>query len=117
MNLTHEEFAIMESYNGSDVQFKQKAGRLDRLGVDNNDIITFIVVKNTQGEKWFNNSVTFDEDDEVRIVKSIKEFKEALVELKWLIMREQFCSYEIALKLKELGFDEPCIAYYFIEKQ
>lgn len=82
LNLTHAEFAIMESYNGSDVQFKQKAGRLDRLGVDNNAIITFIVVKNTQGEKWFNNSVTFDEDDEVRIVKSIKEFKEALVELK-----------------------------------
>ena len=82
LNLTHAEFAIMESYNGSDVQFKQKAGRLDRLGVDNNAIVTFIVVKNTQGEKWFNNSVTFDEDDEVRIVKSIKEFKEALVELK-----------------------------------
>lgn len=82
LNLTHAEFAIMESYNGSDVQFKQKAGRLDRLGVDDNAIVTFIVVKNTQGEKWFNNSVTFDEDDEVRIVKSIKEFKEALVELK-----------------------------------
>ena len=82
LNLTHAEFAIMESYNGSDVQFKQKAGRLDRLGVDNNAIVTFIVVKNTQGEKWFNNSVTFDEDDEVRIVKSIKEFKEALIELK-----------------------------------
>lgn len=28
-------------------------------------------------------------------------------------MKEQFCSYNIALKLKELGFDEPCIAYYF----
>ena len=82
LNLTHAEFAIMESYNGSDVQFKQKAGRLDRLGVDNNAIVTFIVVKNTQGEKWFNNSVTFDEYDEVRIVKSIKEFKEALIELK-----------------------------------
>ena len=28
-------------------------------------------------------------------------------------MKEQFVTYEIALKLKELGFDEPCIAYYF----
>ena len=27
-------------------------------------------------------------------------------------MREQFCSYEIALKLKELGFDEDCFAHY-----
>ena len=27
-------------------------------------------------------------------------------------MNEQFCSYEIAVKLKELGFDEPCLAYF-----
>ena len=27
-------------------------------------------------------------------------------------MKRQFCSYEIALKLKELGFDEECIAVY-----
>lgn len=27
-------------------------------------------------------------------------------------MREQFVSYEIALKLKELGFNEPCLASY-----
>lgn len=27
-------------------------------------------------------------------------------------MKEQFCSYKISLKLKELGFDEPCILYY-----
>ena len=27
-------------------------------------------------------------------------------------MKEQFCTYEIALKLKELGFDEPCFGYY-----
>ena len=27
-------------------------------------------------------------------------------------MREQFCTYEISLKLKELGFDEPCLGYY-----
>lgn len=27
-------------------------------------------------------------------------------------MQEQFVTYEIALKLKELGFDEPCLAYY-----
>lgn len=27
-------------------------------------------------------------------------------------MKEQFVTYEIALKLKELGFDEPCFGYY-----
>ena len=27
-------------------------------------------------------------------------------------MKEQFITYEIALKLKELGFDEGCLAYY-----
>lgn len=27
-------------------------------------------------------------------------------------IRNQFCSYEIALKLKELGFDEKCFAIY-----
>lgn len=27
-------------------------------------------------------------------------------------MKEQFCTYEIASKLKELGFDEPCLAFY-----
>lgn len=82
LNLKDAGFAIMESYNSSDVQFKQRAGRTDRLPVDEDAIVTFIIVKNTQGEKWFNNSVTFDEDDEVKTVKSLKEFKEALLELK-----------------------------------
>jgi len=27
-------------------------------------------------------------------------------------MKEQFVTYEIAKKLKELGFDEPCFGYY-----
>jgi hypothetical protein len=26
-------------------------------------------------------------------------------------MKEQFVDYAIALELKELGFDEPCLAY------
>jgi hypothetical protein len=28
-------------------------------------------------------------------------------------MSNEFVSYEIALKLKELGFDEPCFTYYY----
>jgi hypothetical protein len=27
-------------------------------------------------------------------------------------MNKEFCTYEQALALKELGFDEPCLAYY-----
>ena len=27
-------------------------------------------------------------------------------------MKEQFVTYEIALKLKKIGFDEPCLAYW-----
>lgn len=27
-------------------------------------------------------------------------------------MEKQFCSYEVALKLKELGFDKSCFGYY-----
>ena len=31
-------------------------------------------------------------------------------------MKDQFVTYEIALKLKELGFDEECFAYYLDKK-
>ena len=27
-------------------------------------------------------------------------------------MKQEFLPYELAVKLKELGFDEPCLAYY-----
>lgn len=33
--------------------------------------------------------------------------------IKIKIMKEQFVPYKIALKLKELGFDEECLAYYY----
>jgi hypothetical protein len=29
-------------------------------------------------------------------------------------MKEQFVPYELALRLKELGFDEPCISHYTV---
>jgi hypothetical protein len=31
-------------------------------------------------------------------------------------MKEQFVNYEIALELKELGFNEPCLGYYYDKK-
>ena len=32
-------------------------------------------------------------------------------------MEKQFVTYEIALKLKELGFDEPCLASYYTDDE
>ena len=32
-------------------------------------------------------------------------------------MKNQFVTYEIALKLKELEFDEPCLAWYDVNKE
>ena len=32
-------------------------------------------------------------------------------------MEKEFVTYEIALALKELGFDEPCFGYYGIENE
>ena len=32
-------------------------------------------------------------------------------------MKEQFVTYEIALKLKELGFNEPCLASYYTDDE
>ena len=31
-------------------------------------------------------------------------------------MKEQFVTYDIALKLKKLGFDEPCFGWHFYEE-
>jgi len=31
-------------------------------------------------------------------------------------MEKEFIPYELAVKLKELGFDEPCIGFRYIEK-
>ena len=32
-------------------------------------------------------------------------------------MKKEFVTYEIALELKELGFDEPCFGYYGVENE
>lgn len=77
LNLKLATHAIMESYSGSDVAFKQKAGRLDRLEVEDIAIVIFIVVKNTQAEEWFKNA-TNDLDYTPLICSSIEELKSYL---------------------------------------
>ena len=82
LNLKEAGHAINESYNGSSVQFKQKNGRLDRLPVTDDAIVVFIVVKDTQSEKWFANSVELDEDEIVETVKNLDEFKSTFSKFK-----------------------------------
>ena len=42
-----------------------------------------------------------------------KRFLNLSIEIKKIKnMNKEFCPYEIALALKELGFDEPCFGYY-----
>lgn len=82
LNMDNAGYAIMESYNGSDVQFAQRSGRVDRLPVDDNAIVIMIVVKDTQAETWFNRAVKFTDDDVVKTVDNILDFKETLKEFK-----------------------------------
>ena len=49
-----------------------------------------------------------------QIINNMKIFKKCGIKNK--VMEKQFVTYEIALKLKELGFDESCLAVYFKDK-
>lgn len=53
LNLRDPNYAIMESYNSSATQFKQKSGRTDRLDVNKIATVIWVVPKNTQAEEWF----------------------------------------------------------------
>ena len=71
LNMIGVNWAIFESYSGSDVQGSQKKGRLHRLNVDEMANVIIIVVKGTQYESWFNNAFPFVKNP--RIIKSINE--------------------------------------------
>ena len=79
LNLVGVNYCIMESYTSSSTQFKQKAGRSNRLDIDEVATIIFIVPKGTQAEVWFNEIVsTLSSDTELIIVNSIDQFKNIL---------------------------------------
>ena len=79
LNLIGVSHCIMESYTSSSTQFKQKAGRSNRLAVDEMATVIFIVPKGTQAEVWCNEVLgTLDPDTELTIVHSIEQFKEIL---------------------------------------
>lgn len=80
LNLKDAKYAIMESFNGSDVQFKQRSGRVDRLPVTEDAIVIFIVVKDTQSETWFKQAVKFSDEDDVVYVNTYEQLIKKLNE-------------------------------------
>lgn len=71
LNMIGVNWAIFESYSGSDVQGAQKSGRLRRLPINEVANVIIIVVKGTQYESWFNNAFPFVKNP--RIIKSVDE--------------------------------------------
>lgn len=71
LNLVGANYAIFESYSGSDVQGTQKRGRLNRLKVDDFATMIAILVKNTQMESWYEKAFPFIKNP--RIIKSVDE--------------------------------------------
>ena len=75
LNLKKVNWAIVESYNSSDTDVKQKLGRTNRLSVEEVANIIIIIPKNTQSEIWANNYLSYllNENSEVIEINSIEE--------------------------------------------
>lgn len=56
LNLTQTNWAIFESFSGSDTNSKQKSGRLNRLKVDDIANVLVILPVGTQAEQWYANA-------------------------------------------------------------
>jgi len=83
VNLKSPRFAIMESFNGSEVQASQKAGRTDRLPVHEVATIIYVVPQETQSENWLLNAVfNADSVDPAKVdiikVESLNELQQVL---------------------------------------
>ena len=78
LNIKGANYAIMESYSGSTTGFAQKAGRTDRLAVDDIATVIFIVPKGTQSEQWFNNATKSLDLSEAIYVSNINDLKKVL---------------------------------------
>jgi len=63
MNLVGANYAIFESFNSSETNNLQKQGRLNRLPVTDEATLIYVVPRNTQAEKWFEQAT---ENQEVR---------------------------------------------------
>ena len=84
LNLVGATHAIMESYSSSDVNLKQRAGRLDRLEVNEHAIIIFIVPVGTQAEEWYikatknlydENSEVYQYSDPIHVINKLRSWE------------------------------------------
>ncbi|MGL5752930.1 MAG: hypothetical protein ACRCXT_20485, partial [Paraclostridium sp.] len=66
-------YAIMESFNGSETSNSQKAGRLNRVHIDDTASCIWIVPKNTQAETWLDSSLTNIDDEWVTEITDVNE--------------------------------------------
>ena len=72
MNLKSVNYAIFESYNGSDTKATQRIGRLHRLSSDEVAIIYFITIKDTQSEQWKDSMLRGYDLSNIEVISSNK---------------------------------------------
>lgn len=75
LNLIGANYAIMESFNGSPTLLKQKAGRTDRLFVEDIATVIFIIPNGTQTEKWFEQATKKLDMTNSETIYDIKDLK------------------------------------------
>jgi len=63
----------MESYTCINTDFKQKAGRTNRLNINDTATIIWIVPEGTQAEQWFNKATKNINKSNITIYNSINE--------------------------------------------
>lgn len=71
LNLTNTNWAIFESFSGSDTNAKQRGGRLQRL--DSNEFANAVVIvpKNSQAESWFESAYSSIEN--IKVITNLNE--------------------------------------------
>lgn len=57
INFKNVKYAILESYDSSNVKHNQKIGRTDRLPTHETAVVVILCPKNTQAKEWLNNSM------------------------------------------------------------
>jgi len=72
MNLVGANYAIFESFNSSETNNLQKQGRLNRLPVNENAVLIYLVPRNTQAQIWFEKAT---ENQDVKVITSLKDWR------------------------------------------
>src|SRR6056297_951339 len=78
LNIDGANYGIMESYTGSNTDFKQKAGRTNRLNISDIATIIWIVPEGTQAEQWFNKATKNIDKSNITVFNNITDLLEIL---------------------------------------